>query len=231
MSGEYRELDAEEVATYLGELLDRLNRRGVQADVYLIGGAAMALHLGRDSLTPDIDGLFHPRAEVMDEARGMASEYGLDPGWINDRAFSFMSFDPADDEEAVSIELRGFPVLLASKRVLLALKIAASRTKDFEDTNRLILDLGISEAEDIVALTRAVLGANGVTLPDNQYELHLIVEEALRRAERYARESQQPHAASRLNARRVLVAPYRRADGLFVESHWRSAPRRSGSSL
>lgn len=58
----------------------------------LSGDEVIAVHLGRDEVTPDIDGLFRPMDEVLVEARAMAAEYGLDPEWINSRAFSFMEF-------------------------------------------------------------------------------------------------------------------------------------------
>ena len=84
MSGDdYRELTGDDIRELLGELLDRLARRGVQVEAYLVGGAAMALHLGREELTPDIDGIFAPKDEVLAEAEvnlpaltGGASDHG-----------------------------------------------------------------------------------------------------------------------------------------------------------
>ncbi|TQO18504.1 hypothetical protein FB472_0020 [Rhodoglobus vestalii] len=186
MSGEYRELNGDEIRELLGELLERLAARGVEVEVYIIGGAAMALHLGRQQLTPDVDGLFRPRDEVFAEATLMAEEKNLDPDWVNDRAVSFMAFDPAGDVEAKQIMLHGHPVTIASKRTLLAMKIAASRVKDHEDTSRLIVDLGITDAEEIVDLAFGVFGEDGMTLPNDRGEVRLMAEEAIRRANAYA---------------------------------------------
>jgi hypothetical protein len=185
LSSGYRELTGDDIRELLGELLDRLARRGVEVEVYLVGGAAMALHLGRDELTPGIDGIFVPKEEVFAEAKAMAGEYGLDPQWVNSAFVAFMSFSPKDDIDAVVIDLRGHKVTIASKRVLLAMKIAASRPKDYTDTNRLILDLGINDANEIVDLALSVFGEGNMTVSEDRAEVKLLAEEALRRAKRY----------------------------------------------
>jgi hypothetical protein len=185
LGSSYRELTGEDVRELLGELLDRLAARGVEVEAYIVGGAAMALHLGREQLTPDIDGIFKPQAEVFAEAATMAGEYGLDPKWVNSAFLSYMSFSPKDDGEPTVVELRGHKVTIASKRVLLAMKIAASRSKDHTDTSRLILDLGITDANELVDLAFSLFGEGNMTLSEDREEVTLIVEEALRRAERY----------------------------------------------
>ncbi len=228
MSNGYRELNSEDIADLLGELLDRLAARGVVVDAYIIGGAAMALHLGRQQLTPDIDGLFKPKTEVFAEAMAMAEEKNLDPGWINDRAFSFMSFDPADDVDAKQVILRGHTVTIASKRTLLAMKIAASRFKDYDDTSRLIVDLGITSAEDIVDLAFGVFGEDSVTLPNDREEVFLMAKEAMRRARTFV-----GHPTFTADApsqgTHVWVRPHSKRSGKFVEGYWRKRPTRSKS--
>ena len=181
----YRALTGEDIRELLGELLDRLAARGVEVEAYIVGGAAMALHLGREQLTPDIDGIFKPQTEVFAEAAAMADEYGLDPHWVNSSFLSYMPFSPQDDGEPTVVELRGHKVTIASKRVLLAMKIAASRSKDHTDTSRLILDLGITDSNELVDLAFSLFGEGNMTLSEDREEVTLIVEEALRRAERY----------------------------------------------
>jgi hypothetical protein len=178
----FRLLDGTEIQALLGELLARLDHRGVKVETYIIGGAAMAIHLGREQLTPDIDGIFRPEREVFAEAATMATEHNLAPDWVNSRAFSFISFDPADDKEALTVIIGGYDVTIASKRVLLAMKIAASRPKDRADTNRLIADLGITDPDEIVELAFAVFGEHSITLGESRDEVRLIANEALARA-------------------------------------------------
>lgn len=62
---------------------DRLVRRGVVADIYVIGGAAMALAYNARRATRDIDAVFEPHGVVIEEARAVAAELGLPP-WSTD---------------------------------------------------------------------------------------------------------------------------------------------------
>jgi len=64
----------EQAFTALGE---RLVRRGVVADVFIVGGAAMALAYDATRATRDVDSLFVPHGIVLDEARNVAEELGL----------------------------------------------------------------------------------------------------------------------------------------------------------
>jgi hypothetical protein len=182
VTSHFRLLDGVEIQALLGELLARLDRRGVKVETYIIGGAAMAIHLGREQLTPDIDGIFRPEREVFAETTAMAAEHNLAPDWVNSRAFSFISFDPADDKDALTVNIHGYAVTVASKRVLLAMKIAASRPKDRTDINRLIEDLGITDPDEIVDLAFAVFGDHSFTLGESRDEVRLIANEALARA-------------------------------------------------
>lgn len=220
----FRLLTASEIQELLAELLERLDRRGIQVETYIIGGAAMAMHLGREQLTPDIDGIFRPAHEVFVEAAAMATEHNLAPDWVNSRAFSFMSFDPADDKEAVKVNLRGHEVTIASKRVLLAMKIAASRPKDREDTNRLIADLGVTDPDEIVELAFAVFGDNSITLGDNREEVRLIASEALARAAKAASTTTPPPSVHGANeSGEVWVSAHTRR-GAAIAGHFRKRP-------
>jgi hypothetical protein len=58
--------ELERAFTALGE---RLARRGVVADVFVVGGAAMALAYDAQRVTRDVDARFVPHGIVLDEAR------------------------------------------------------------------------------------------------------------------------------------------------------------------
>ena len=66
--------------TALGE---RLSRRGVVADVFVVGGAAMALAYDATRVTRDVDARFVPHGIVLEEARRVADDLGLPPWWLN----------------------------------------------------------------------------------------------------------------------------------------------------
>ena len=58
--------ELEQAFTALG---DRLVRRGVVADLFVVGGAAMALAYDANRVTRDVDATFVPHGVVIEEAR------------------------------------------------------------------------------------------------------------------------------------------------------------------
>lgn len=184
MSGGYRQLNASEITELLGELLERADAESLKVDAYIIGGAAMAIHLGRDQLTPDVDGLFFPFERVKLIGRKMAEEHGLDPDWVNENARPFITFDTTDPRHFVEVELRGHKLRLASQRALLAMKMARYARKDYADITALIRSLGLTLAEQIVDLTYDVLGEDSLSLTAGRGDLTILAAEALARAKR-----------------------------------------------
>ncbi|WP_382306578.1 DUF6036 family nucleotidyltransferase [Herbiconiux sp. UC225_62] len=176
-----RLFSGDELRELLNELGERIQRRGESVDAYIIGGTAMAIGLGSRRATEDIDGLFRPFQVVEEEAASMAVERGLPPGWINQSAFSFMSFEKVDTDARV-IEIGGMQVRLASPRFLLAMKMAAGRLKDHDDIVTLIRHLGIADPEQIVDLAFDVFGEDGVTLTDSRESVLLQAAEMIRLA-------------------------------------------------
>jgi hypothetical protein len=77
---------------------DRLVRRGVVADIYVIGGAAMALAYDGRRSTRDIDAVFKPHGVVLEEARAVADELGLPSWWLNEQASVYVA--PGGDAAA-----------------------------------------------------------------------------------------------------------------------------------
>lgn len=181
MSRDYRQLNAEEIRTLLEELLSRAATEGIEVDAYVIGGAAMAIHLGREQLTPDVDGLFRPFVEVKRIASAMAREHGLDPNWINENARPFITFNPNDSRHFIEIELGGHPVRVASQTALLAMKMARYARKDYADITALIRSLNLTSPEQIVDLTYEVLGEDSLSLNYGRDDLTLLAKEALAR--------------------------------------------------
>ena len=68
--------DLERAVTNLGE---RLVRRGVVADVFMVGGAAMALAHDASRVTRDVDARVLPHGIVLEEARHVAEDLGPPP--------------------------------------------------------------------------------------------------------------------------------------------------------
>jgi hypothetical protein len=75
----------ERAFTSLGE---RLVRRGVVADVFIVGRAAMALAYDATRATRDVDSLFVPHGIVLEEARNVAQSSGCPCGGSTSRRVS-----------------------------------------------------------------------------------------------------------------------------------------------
>ncbi|WP_422751523.1 hypothetical protein [Micromonospora sp. WMMD1219] len=91
-------LDRAAIEDAFRRLGDRLAKRGVIADLYIFGGAAMALAYDARRSTRDIDAVFQPHGVVLDEARAVANELGLPHWWLNEQASAYVA--PGGDASA-----------------------------------------------------------------------------------------------------------------------------------
>lgn len=170
-------LDAQRVRALLQELSDRLDARGVQAQLFVVGGAAMALAYDQDRLTRDVDALFVPAPIVRQIAEEISAAHGFEPDWLNDAAKGFL---PGDDARPVTVfESESLLVQVPSPEYLLAMKLHASRDeRDLDDAATLFNRLGYTTAQqciDLLADTYPV----AQLLPRHRY----VAEDVARRAE------------------------------------------------
>jgi hypothetical protein len=70
-------LDRHRIEDAFRRLGERLVRRGAVADLYVIGGAAMAMAYDARRATRDIDAIFEPHGLVREEADAVAAELVL----------------------------------------------------------------------------------------------------------------------------------------------------------
>jgi predicted nucleotidyltransferase len=155
---------------------DRLVRRGVIADVYVFGGAAMALAYDARRATRDIDAVFKPHGIVLEEARTVADELGLPDWWLNEQASAYVA--PGGDPSAPRVfDHPGIRVAAASPEHLLAMKVLAARRRDGDDIRFLIRRLGLTSVEQVLAVCAEVFPDEPV--PDRA---RLILEDALEEA-------------------------------------------------
>ncbi len=133
----------------------RLARRGVVADLYVFGGAAMALAYDSRRATRDVDALFKPHGIVLEEASAVAAELGLPHWWLNEQASSYVA--PGGDSAASRVfDHPGLRVFAASPEHLLAMKALAARPRDAEDIGQLTRVLGLRTVDDVLALVREI---------------------------------------------------------------------------
>ena len=151
-------MDRSEILAALTALGEALESRGVKGELYVVGGAAIALAYDERRSTRDIDAVFEPKAVIYEAAAEVSERLGLPPGWLNDAVKGFLA--GSDPEAAPVLELPGLRCLVASARMLLALKVLAHRVGEDEDDVRLLAaDLGLGTAEEVVGLAEEVFGS------------------------------------------------------------------------
>jgi hypothetical protein len=150
-------MDRDEIVEALTALAAELNRRGTSAEMYVVGGAAIALAFDERRSTRDVDAVFEPKATVYEAATVVAEQLGLPSGWLNDAVKGFLQED--DPAAAPVLDLPGLRCLAASPETLLALKVLAHRVGEDEDDLRLLAAaLGLETAGEVLALAERTYG-------------------------------------------------------------------------
>ena len=158
-----RELGVDQLRELLTELGQRLQAKGVEATIYIVGGAAIALEFDTRRVTADIDAVFHPPTTVLEEATAMADELDLPKNWLNNNAAAFV---PGDDHGALVLDVPGVSVSVASPEHLLAMKMANFRPgTDLTDLGFLFRHLYITTPEQAADLALDIYGEYSVVLP------------------------------------------------------------------
>jgi hypothetical protein len=150
-------VDRAEITAALTDLAAELQRRQISADMYVVGGAAIALAYDERRATRDIDAIFEPKALVYEAAAAVAQRRELPAGWLNDAVKGFLVGD--DPAATPVLDLPGLRCLAASPRTLLALKVLAHRVGEDEQDLRLLAgELGIERADEILAIAEETFG-------------------------------------------------------------------------
>lgn len=150
-------MDREEILDALRALAAELERKGVSAEMYVVGGAAIALAFDERRATRDIDAIFEPKAVVYEAAAAVAQQRDLPVGWLNDAVKGFLAAD--DPAAAPVLDLPGLRCMAASAEALLALKVLAHRVGEDEDDLRLLAgELGLDRADEVLAVAERTYG-------------------------------------------------------------------------
>ena len=150
-------MDRSEIIEALTALAGELERRGVVAEMYVVGGAAIALAFDERRATRDIDAVFEPKDFVYEAAGVVAERLGLPGGWLNDAVKGFLEGD--DPGAAPVLDLPGLRCLTASPETLLALKVLAHRVgEDEADLRLLARELGLEAADEVLAIAERTYG-------------------------------------------------------------------------
>ena len=153
-----REFTKARIQHALQALGAELTREGVRAQIFIVGGAAMALAYSTRRVTKDIDAVFEPKQAVYAAAARVAEELGLPEGWLNDAVKGFMP-GPDDAPRPVPV-IEGIEVTTASPRYLLAMKLIAMRFgEDDEDIEILLRECDIHSTEEALNVLKQVYPA------------------------------------------------------------------------
>jgi len=140
-------LGREEIVGLLEELGAELDGRGVRADLFVVGGAAMALAYSPRRSTEDLDAIFEPKRVVREAARTVAERHGIPGEWLNDAVKGFL---PGKDPNAtVLFHHPGLRVRIASPTYLFAMKAIAARVeRDADDLRILYRECGFADIDE-----------------------------------------------------------------------------------
>jgi predicted nucleotidyltransferase len=154
-------LDRDDIRKIFARLGERLSHRGVIGDIYVFGGAAMALAYDSRRVTRDVDSLLVPHGIVLEEAQAVARELSLPTWWLNEQASVYVATG-GDPEQSTVFEHPGLRVTVASPEHLLAMKVLAARRRDISDLITLIRHLGLESSEQVYAVCASVFPEEAV---------------------------------------------------------------------
>jgi len=83
-------LGREDIRALLDDLSAELAARGARAELFLVGGAALAVAYDATRATRDLDAVFIPTDVVRQAARAVAEHRGLTEDWLNDAVKGFL---------------------------------------------------------------------------------------------------------------------------------------------
>lgn len=157
---------AYELLRRLDELLPVLPQK---AEIYAVGGAAIAFEYDpADRRTQDIDCIIKRyREEVIEAAERVAEEAGdIPPDWLNEVAYQQGKL-PREDDTGQRTSYQGTRLVVhsAGPERLLAMKLHASREKDYTDIQRLMELTRVDSVEAALSIYHAAY-PNAV-LPEN----------------------------------------------------------------
>ena len=154
-------LDRKRIETLFEALDAELDRLNASAELYVAGGARMALGLREGRTTSDVDVSFRRTEGAVDQALETVGEQnGLKPSWLNSAMLKTLPSTP-DSDESTLYEGRRLKIIGASPKRVLAMKVMALRTKDLDDIRALMKSTGIETVEQIGTLIKEHYASEG----------------------------------------------------------------------
>ena len=167
-----RPLAKEDMHALFDALSEKLRRKRTRANIYVVGGSAMALAYTRERITSDIDARIDAGHGALIEAvHEVAAEQGLARSWLNDQVVS--AIPRARDTRARTLyATEHLTVTGASAEHLLAMKLEAGRAADETDIAALVKLLGLRSIEEGVEIHRRLF-------PESRKDVQSLMADAL----------------------------------------------------
>jgi hypothetical protein len=156
-------LNAQRIQELFTMLNGRLAAEEVVGEVYLVGGAVMALAFAARPSTNDVDALFVPKEAVRRLARQVALAAGVPENWLNDAVQGFLS---ERGEFSTWLELSHLKIFVPVPEYLLAMKCLAFRLgpefHDEADVRYLLRYLNLENATAALAIVERYYPADRI---------------------------------------------------------------------
>lgn|SRR3990167_5809459 len=144
-------LNKDKIIKLFNSLNRALSKENIRGEIYLVGGAVMALAYNARSSTKDIDGYFVPKEKIRKLAQKVGEKEGVGGDWLNDAVKGFLG-DKGKFE--IFLELDHLKIYVAQAEFLLATKCLAFRIgeefHDEDDTRYLLRFLNIEKYKDAI---------------------------------------------------------------------------------
>ena len=156
------------------ELFDRLNEKLKQADqrgeMYIVGGAMMALAHDAKRVTDDVDSHIRTGRDAVTRAVAeIADEEGLSKHWLNEAVtMRYLPKDPDRGERRV-YDNSHLTIAGASTNRMIAMKLHAGRPPDLADLDILLKEAGVETRREAVRLHELTYGTEPMAAEADLY--------------------------------------------------------------
>jgi hypothetical protein len=148
-------LTKETILAALRRLDELLREKGVIGEICIFGDAAMVLAFDARESTRDVDAVFVAKDHVLECARLVAAEFGIDDDWMNNGVKGFISNKAEVTHEGMPV-FDNLRVMRPTTEYLLAMKCLASRVGPISDRADVITLLHLLKMYDSVAICNLV---------------------------------------------------------------------------
>jgi hypothetical protein len=137
----------------------KMQTTGIEANIYVVGGAAIALTIAGERVTNDIDG-YYENYDLDPIIKAVAKDEDLPESWLNHSINATLAYFKKDDEPKTVYVGKSLTIQVASPGYVLAMKLAARREKDIEDVLLIMRESGIETREELVCAVQRYFNAD-----------------------------------------------------------------------